>query len=268
MTFVMKMVLAVTAAFTLIAGGATAVNATVAAPAVTVSPAHGLVGGRTVHVSGTGLTPAASVAVIECDVYIGDPEQDCFPLTTTTTDAGGTVSLSVAIQSVVLRSEPFGDPVPIYCRADGCHIFLAWSDQNSEPQVVASQALQFVGAPARIHARPSSNLRDGQVIHINGSAYGAVGHRVMVLEEACYNIIQGSGCYGALPAVTSWVKPDGTFSVNYHASRYLADGTDCADPEILGSCEMSVIVFSHGQPDDSFGVSRIGQPAAQITFAS
>jgi hypothetical protein len=258
---------------TLIAGGALPVNATVAtpavaAPAVAVSPSHGLVGGRNVHVSGTGLTPAASVTVIECDVYIGDPEQDCFPLTTTTASSSGAVSLGVTVTAVPLRNEPFGDPTPIYCRADGCHIFLAWTDQNGETQVASSTALEFAGAPARIHTRPASDLTDGQVIHVNGSAYGAFGHKVLVLEEACYNIIQGSGCYGALPAVSTFVEPDGTFAVTYHASRFLADGTDCSDPDILGSCEMSVVVLNHGQPDDSFGVSRIGQPAAQITFAA
>lgn len=262
----MKLILVAFAALTMLAGTAVAAEATTPAPVVTVTPSHGLVAGKTVHVSGTGITASASVQVVQCDTYVGDPEQDCPTLTTTTASATGAVALKVKVASLVYRSEPFGDSTPIYCRGDDCRIFLAWTDQDGNPQSASSPALEFKGAPARIHARPATNLKDSQTIRVNGRAYGAFGHRILVLEEACYGIIQGSGCYGALPAVTSWIKPNGTFVVNYPASRYLSDGTDCASDQMLGQCEMSVIVMNHGQPDDSFGVSSIGQPAAFLTF--
>jgi neocarzinostatin family protein len=237
------------------------------APVVTVSPSHGLRGGDTVHISATGIAPSASVQVIQCDTYSTDPDENCSPTTTTAADPMGSVSLHMTVASVVYQSQDIGDSVPIYCRADGCRIFLAWTDADGVAQVASSRTLEFAGAPARIHARPSSALTNNEKIRVNGSAYGAFGHRVEVFEEACYDIAQGSGCYGALPAVTTWISPNGTFAVHYRAKRFLADGTDCTSPDILGGCEMTVVVLTHGLPDDSFGVSAFGQPAAPITFA-
>jgi len=64
------------------------------------------------------------------------------------------------------------------------------------------------------------------------------------------------------------VRADGTYAVHYRVRRYLADGTDCAGGwGVLGECGLSVIVLdANGIPDDSFGVSRIGQPAAALSF--
>jgi hypothetical protein len=51
--------------------------------------------------------------------------------------------------------------------------------------------------------------------------------------------------------------------------RFLADGTDCTDPDILGSCMVNAIVLdANGQPDDTFGISRWGDPRAYLTFRS
>jgi hypothetical protein len=42
--------------------------------------------------------------------------------------------------------------------------------------------------------------------------------------------------------------------------------TDCTG-DIVGFCEMSVIVRdAAGNPDDGFGISRIGQPAAALSL--
>jgi hypothetical protein len=57
--------------------------------------------------------------------------------------------------------------------------------------------------------------------------------------------------------VTTRIKHNGTYAVDYRARRFLADGTDCADGDILGFCEISVVVLTHGEPDDSFGVSSV-----------
>ena len=101
---------------------------------------------------------------------------------------------------------------------------------------------------------------------VSGTAFGAEGHTVRVLEEACFSIVQGSGCYGALPAVTTTVRADGTYAVHYRVRRLLSDGTDCTG-DILGFCELTVVVLdSAGNPDDTFGISRRGQPALPLTF--
>ncbi len=253
------------------AGAAAAAGTASLAPAasapVSVVPSKALAGGDSVLVTAAGITPLAQVQVIQCDTYAGDPEQDCSPGTTTTAGSDGNVSVTVTLADPVFRNEPFGDPTPVYCRADVCRIFLAWVDQDGNPQVVASDPLNFTGSPATITARKVTGLKDGQKIRVHGTAYGARGHRVEILEEACYSIVQGSGCYGQLREVRGTVDQTGHYAVSYRVHRFLADGTDCTDPGILGFCEMSVIVFTHGQPDDSFGVSRRGQPALALTFA-
>ena len=235
---------------------------------VTVVPSAGLAGGDIVHVTAGGITPAAAVQVIQCDIYAGDPEQDCFPRTTTTAGQGGSVSVDVTLVDPAYRAQPFGDPTPVYCRADICRVFLAWLDQDGNQQVLASGPLEFSGSPATTSANRSSNLRRHQLLHVSGTAYGAEGHLVRILEEACFSIIQGSGCYGQNPAVSTTVRTEGTYAVRYRVRRFLSDGTDCADTaNILGFCELSVIAYDrNGVPDDSFGVSVRGQPALALYF--
>jgi hypothetical protein len=243
------------------------VGAYVSTPsAVTVSPSTALAGGEVVKVAASGITPLASVQVIQCDSYDGHPEDDCSATTTTTASGTGQVKVNLTLQDPVFRSQEIGDAIPIYCRADQCRVFLAWTDASARPQDISSGPLKFKGAPATIVVSTSMNLHGRQLVGVRGTAFGANGHQVMVLEEACYAIVQGSGCYGQLPAVTSVVTDKGRYFVHYRVRQFLADGTDCNDPGILGSCELSVIVLTKGQPDNSFGFSSIGEPAAQITF--
>jgi hypothetical protein len=133
-------------------------------------------------------------------------------------------------------------------------------------QVLASDALEFTGSPATIAALPATNLHKKQRVRVTGTAYGAEGQAVRIVEEACFSIVQGSGCYGALPPVSTTVRADGSYTADYRARRFLSDGTDCT-ADILGFCELNVVVLdANGSPDDSFGVSRRGQPAAALTF--
>jgi Neocarzinostatin family len=249
-----------------VAPSAGAVSAT-DAPTVTVTPSTGVAGGDVVTVDATGLAPDVAVRLIQCDVYTGDPEQDCYPSTTVTADGAGTLSTSVTLADPVFRSEPFGDPTPVYCRADACRIFAVWSDASGE-QVAASDPLVFTGSPATITATPSSELRRRQWVRVQGTAYGAEGHAVVIVEEACFSIVQGSGCYGTIVKGVGTIAADGTYALRVRATRYLADGTDCADAlNILGQCELSAqILDATGQPDDTFGLSQRGQPAAWLTF--
>ncbi len=237
-----------------------------AGPVVTVSPAVALAGGDVVKVTAAGITPSASVQVIQCDTYDGDPEDDCSPTVTTAASGTGHVTVNLTLADPVFRSQEFGDSVPVYCRADRCRVFLAWTDAGGDQRDISSAPLKFKGAPATIAVSTSMNLHGRQLVGVRGSAFGARGHKVMVLEEACYAIIQGSGCYGQLPVVSGVVTSKGRYFVRYRVRQFLADGTDCDDPGILGSCELSVIVLTRGQPDNSYGLSSVGHPAAQITF--
>ena len=237
-------------------------------PTVSVVPSTGLARGDVVRVSASGLEPLAAVRVIQCDVFLDNPDEECFDNTTTTADPTGGVSLDVTLGDPVFHAQEFGDPKPVYCKSDTCHIFLVWFDANGVQQVASSDALEFTGSPATISASPSTDLRKTQRVAVQGTAIGAEGRRVQIVEEACFGIVQGSGCYGALPAVTTTVRADGTFSTHYRVKRFLSDGTDCTG-DILGFCELSVIVpDAAGNPDDTFGISRIGQPAVALSFSA
>src|SRR3954452_5983173 len=85
---------------------------------VTVSPSSGLAGGDIVHVSAGGVTPLANVRVIQCDTFLDDPAEECFEPTSTNAAASGAVSPDVTLNATVFHNQEFGDPRPVYCRAD------------------------------------------------------------------------------------------------------------------------------------------------------
>jgi hypothetical protein len=266
-----KVYLAPLCAAVLLLGSLTvSVSAAADGPSLSVVPSTGLAGGDTVHVTAAGITPSSTVAVIQCDLFNGDPTRDCDPRATTGADALGQVSVDVSLDDPVWRNQEVGDARPVYCRADVCHLFLSWTDATGLPQVLSSDALEFSGSPATVAARPSSNLTASRQVKVTGTAFGAEGRVVRILQKTCFNgASAGSGCAGdqQLPVVTTTVRADGTFSAHYRVRRLPGDGSDCADPGPISWCEINAIVLdAGGAPDDSFGVSDIGQPAAFLTF--
>jgi hypothetical protein len=264
MRVVHVLVVAVVALGSVLAGAWPAV----AAPTLTVTPSTGLARGDEVAVQASSLPPGVNARVIQCDQFNDDVELDCPTVASVVADAAGGAALTITLADPVFRSQPFGDPVPVYCRADVCRIFLVWTDTAGAVQVLASEPLEFVGSPATITAAPSTNLRRKQWVQATGTAFGAEGRTVAVVEEACFAIIQGSGCYGTVLLGSGTVAPDGTWGLRVRAQRFLADGTDCADASnILGRCQLTArILDSSGRPDDSFGVSRIGDPGVPLSF--
>jgi hypothetical protein len=238
------------------------------APTLTVTPAKHLRNGDTVHLAASGIAPGTPVRIIQCDQFNDDPEQDCPNVTTVTSSSTGRLALDVTVKDFLFRNQPFGDPRPIYCRADICRLFAVWPDATGTNQSAATRELHFIGSPATISVSPSTNLYANETVHVTGTAYGAGPRRVQVSEEACYSIVQGSGCYGQLKVRTLRAQSDGSFSLSYTVHRYLSDGTDCADANnILGACEVTATILkADGTPDNSFGLSSRGQPAAFLTF--
>ncbi|MEP7089382.1 MAG: neocarzinostatin apoprotein domain-containing protein [Nocardioidaceae bacterium] len=258
----------------------TAADAAAPAPTIAVSRTTGLTKGTAVTVWATGITAKAAVRVIECDQFNDNPDIDCpggrspsgsVAEWDTTASASGTVKQRVTLRDPVFRSQEFGDASPVYCRADVCRIFVVWADAQGATQVLSSKALTFRGSPATIAARPSTDLGTTGWVSVTGTAHGAEGHSVTVLEQACFDLVQARGCYDPMPVRWAKVRSDGTFRVSYPAQRFIGEsgGTDCADPEILGRCVLSAVVLdSQGRPDDSFGVPAYGEPSAGLGFAA
>ena len=66
------------------------------------------------------------------------------------------------------------------------------------------------------------------------------------------------------------LRADDSFSGDIHVFRFLGNGFDCAASQTFGQpCILTPVVLNaDGVPDDSFGVSSFGQPAAELRFAS
>jgi hypothetical protein len=242
---------------------------TALSPQVTVQPSQGLSTSSTVHLAAAGLPAITSVDLIECDrptTIFNDGVEGCPVLSSPTTATDGTMSIDLNPRDLVFRSEPLGDPVPVYCRADDCRYYVEWTDGKGRHSI-HTRKMQFTGSPATISATPASGLVDGERVRVNGSAKGSSGRYVTIVEESCYAIIQGSGCDGALPLATFKLTATDTYSGSVRLFRFLGDGEDCRDA--LFGCQLSVTVLDdRGLPDDSFGVSRLGRPAVELTFGS
>jgi hypothetical protein len=240
---------------------------TALSPRVTVQPDTGLVRGSVVHLAAAGLPGGTEVNLIECNVPTtdtGSGPEGCPVLFTPTTAADGTLAIDLQPRDLVFRFEPFGDDRPVYCLADICRLYVEWTD-GSGSHSIHTRKMVFTGSPATIVVTPSTGLVGGQRVHVSGSAKGSFGRYVTIVEESCFFIVQGSGCDGALPLATFKLSSTDTYSGSVSLFRILGDGQDCADNQF--GCELSVVVLNdRGLPDDAFGVSRIGQPAAVLTF--
>ncbi len=241
------------------------------APYLRVWPSTHLERGDVVTLRIRHLPAGAVVELFQCDEVEAGTAPPCGPaLATVTASARGSVRTAVTLQDPLFHSREFGDPTVVYCRSDGCRLFAAWTGADGLPRVLASARLGFTGAPSTVTVSDADDLVDGQQVHVRGTAYGAAGRRVLYTQEACFSIVQGSGCYGRVELGQGVVRRDGTFRRLVTVHRFLADGTDCADAaNLLGACEISVTVLRpDGQPDDTFGVASRGQPAAFLTFAA
>ncbi len=236
---------------------------------VSVSPWRGLAAGDTIRVYAPGITPLASVRVIQCDAYLGDPDQDCNTALTTTASASGVVWTTLTLRDPVYEARGDASPRPVYCRADQCRIFLVWTDSGGNEQVKQSTRLRFPGLPATVAITPAQQVYRNQTVQVTGTAHGAQGRRVQIFEEACYNIIQGWGCEDQGKVRTTKVNSHGSFAISYVVHRFFSRGDqtfDCNDIAPL-YCEVTAVVLnSDGQPDDTFGVANYGQPAALLSF--
>jgi hypothetical protein len=265
----MRILAAVTGA-TLLLGlvsGPAVATATPPAPSIQVSRTTGLTGGDQVWLTARGFAPGSEVRIVQCDNFNEGPDNNCTNNLILTAGTSGRVTTQVTLADPVLLNHEAGEPTPVYCRADVCHLFASGYDAGGNLVILDSGALRFKGSPATVTVTPATNLRASQWVKVSGTAYGAQGRQIRIVEQACFEIVQETGCYGAGTPVTTRVHRDGTYSAWYLAQRILVDGTDCADSGILGECGISVNVLnSAGLPDDSFGYAHRGDMKVELTF--
>ena len=239
-------------------------TAAAAAPTVSVSATSGLHGGRTITVMARHLPAATEVWLQQCpqEPYGGEEEAYCTNRVRLTTDAAGTLRTRWTLADPVWFQRAYGDPEPQYCRADQCRMWVTVPDGTN----YSSVPLRFRGSPATITATPATDLVDGQQVRVTGAAAGSAGKYVRLTQQSCVHIIQGWGCDGGYDLGLVELTPKDTFATTVAVHRFEPSGEDCAAPW-ADPCGITVTVLDpDGQPDDSFGVGRLGEPSAYLTF--
>jgi hypothetical protein len=157
------------------------------------------------------------------------------------------------------------EPNPVYCRDDRCQLFVVWGDRE---QIGAP--LEFAGSTATVTASPRSGLVDRERVRVSGTADGARGRTVLVVQEVCFTKYSAHGCSDAVELGRATVHRDGTWGLVARVHAVLGDN-DCRVPEdIFGSCRIAAQVLdAAGDPDITFGDALDwGAPAVEVEFAA
>ena len=160
---------------------APAPSADAEAAAITVTPNAGLVDEQMVAVEVSGLTPNTEFEVLQCSnaavpaegrcarAGVADPGQDGVR-----SDAGGSISENGVVQAVI--EEVDGRSYDCRAPSAACAIVVLGGEGDfaSRP-VLAAATLAFAAdgpiAPVTLTVTPSTNLRDGQFVHFEGTGF-------------------------------------------------------------------------------------------------
>jgi hypothetical protein len=236
-----------------------------AEPTVVVSPAHDLRDGQTVSLRARGLPARTPVRIIQCDVLWYDG--GCPALLAGTTTARGTISARVTVAAVVYNQREVSESYPVYCRGDHCKLFVVWGDGGE-----IGAPLEFTGSPATVAVSPRAGLVDRQV-RVSGTADGARGRTVFVVQQMCFHKYNDHGCSNAVKLGRTTVRRDGTWGLaaRVHAVLNVVPSApyDCRAPDsFYGNCRISAQVLDTADnPDITFGDALYwGTPNVTIQF--
>lgn len=242
------------------------------APRVTVNPFTGLHDGDPVTVAAHGLPPHTTVNIVECDTPTQYDEDEffngCLPsLTTATTDGAGRLRVSLAIPAVTdYYQEPNENPDPEYCRDDMCRVFVEWTDTAGH-QSVGTRPMHFVGSAATIAISPGAGLTNGIRVRVTGRAKGSTGHYVRIVEQTCDFSLAQQGCGDTVTLATLRLTRRDTFSGHVRLYQHFPGGVDCPNLNTEDLCLLTAVVLNaDGVPDDTFGVSSLGDPGVDLQF--
>lgn len=152
-----------------------------AAAVITVTPDTGLVDEQAVAVEVSGLTPNTEFEVLQCSNAAVPAEGRCARagvadpgLDGVRSDAGGSISENGVVQAVI--EEVDGQSYDCRAPSASCAIVVldGEGDFASRP-VLAAATLAFAAdgpiAPVTLTVTPSTNLRDGQFVHFEGTGF-------------------------------------------------------------------------------------------------
>lgn len=214
---------------------------------VSVDPAVDLADGQTVQVSGSGFEPGESVGVVQCTadarepVYAGVDACRTSPFTQLTADANGDVRGEFTVSRTL--TVPFSGTVDCAAAPGTCLVGVgALSDYDrSGGMVLDFAAAEGAVAPPAVELSRSTELGDGEVVHISGRGFTGEGVQLSVCATSpavCWST--GTQVLTGPAVVTSAEEPlalavaeDGTVDGEVAVWRFLPGGepgtyVDCA----------------------------------------
>jgi Neocarzinostatin family len=213
------------------------------APAITVTPSHGLSDGDSVTVAGANFTAdeGNTVYLVECSGTSGQAACDTVRLAPVTVAPDGTFSGSLTVHMTGIGNGS--------CASGATNCFITASDAGQVESATAS-----IGFGPYITVTPSSNLKAGQTVTVSGADFPPA-ISLYVLQCGANPGAAGEGCNtGDLGNPTT--SATGTFSGVKIKVVSKAGNQTC---DFTHPC---VIAASNGQS----GKSAVGTSAA-ITFA-
>ncbi len=219
------------------------------APAITVTPATGLVEGDVVTINGTGFPANAFLAFVQCGPGTGQEACNLSNIRYVNANASGSFSMSFTPRRI-LRTQGVNHDC---ADAGACSIGGGTVPDGSGGSATAS--IRFDPSippppPPVLTVTPTTDLLDRQSVTVTGSGFPAESPVGVVecLDPPTWN---PTNCNLRNVGFT-FTEADGSFSLTYQVRRLLrTDGatTDCAD---LGAC---VIAAGVNDPTDGAAVS-------------
>ncbi len=227
-----KRVLSSAAVVALILGGlsltadalaASAANATV--PTITLSPDIGLTNGQVIDLSGSGFTPGASLASVECNGQAtGVAGCDTSSISPITVSSSGDFTTTFAVMTGTIGNGTCG----ISATDSLCFIAIG----TTSDALVADASIAFVGGPG-VALTPSTGLSNSQSVTVAGSGF-TPGDTVFAVE-CLATATSEAGC-DASSAVPMTVSSTGMLPSTYFKVVTGKIGT--------GSCGTSVANYA------------------------
>jgi hypothetical protein len=203
-------------------------------PSVTVTPNTGLVHKHEVEVKGSGFTPGASVAVMQCPTA-SDPLEHCVALTSGPVEPPGEFTMIAFVRREFRTSSRSGN-ITWDCTVSSC-VLRVFNFQDALERVHAPLGFDPsapVPPPLPVTVAPDEDLADGQIVNVSGTGF-TVGEELVVRQcvAGADPIVYPSSC----GSYQSAIDEGSGFTVPVRVRRDLF-GVDCA--AAAGACEIVV----------------------------
>ncbi len=209
---------------------------------VVFSQTTGLASGQTLQVTGTGLTPANYLFIVECAVDAGNGFTDCDlnEYTPNWIDSLGTVTTTKSASRHITLSGNVYD-----CGAAANLCFFSWLDLGSG--ATADLPLSFdpnAGSVLTAKVTPANNLVHFQTVTIDGNLAGLANGYVQIAQ--CPT---GAGVGSCVNTANGYADTDaqGIFTTSMNVRRLIGASSQTVDCVVSGACE---IVVSSGRSLD------------------